>query len=288
MARVFQKMIFSNANGLDNRYVADRGVLLATTGRFAIPPDITPAQAEQIAIAAGANVNVDFDSVCPEASFKMRKLVFIRQSGNSLSVPIGNRDDLITARNAIRGILNSQANNQVVCIRLVGEEFDAMNDELGVAWDGEAVATSSRPDNGSKQFVYSGSIRYRTDTTPGGSVVITTSVKVDTENEGNPPACLGDVWEECAGLLVPARLNCGGANREHRRYLIDFAVREGENQENVEGDNTPISAQRKELPVSAWSESEILECGQNAAALTGVFCISYRGESFSRFHTIQG
>ena len=286
MARVFQRMVFSNINNQDRRYVADRGVLLATTGRFAIPPDITPDQAEQIATAAGANVNVDFDSVCPEGAFKMRKLVFIRQSGNSLSVPIGNRQNLITARNAIRGILNSQANNQVVCIRLVGEEFDAMNDELGVAWDGQAVATSSRPDNGSKQFVYSGSIRYRTDTAPGGNVVITTSVKVDTENEGNPPACLGNVWEECAGELVPARLNCGGTNREHRRYLLDFAVREGENQENVEGDNTPLSAQRKELPVSAWAASEILQCGQNAAELTGLFCISYRGESFARFHTI--
>lgn len=288
MARIFQRMIFSNSGGNDRRYLADRGVRLSTTGRFAIPPDISPEQAEQIAAAAGANVNVSFDSACPEGQFRMRKLIFIRESGNSLSVPIGDRANLITARNAIRAILDSRPNNRVVCIKLEGEEFLQLNDELGVAWDGQATAVSSRPDNGLKQFVYSGAIRYRTDTSPGGSVVITTSVKVDTENEGNPPAALGNVWQACAGDLVSAQLSCGGVNRDHRRYFLDFAVREGENQENAEGDNNPITAQKKELPVSAWQASEILQCGQDAAALAGLFCIGYRGESFSRFHTIQG
>jgi hypothetical protein len=281
MARQFLLGRFRNEGGNDKSYVADRGTKHQKAVRFAIPPDLSKTEAEQIAAAAGMDFNVDLEIPCPEDSFTPRKLLFIRQSGNTLSVPIGDRANLLTARNAIRGILDAKPDNRVVCIRLIGEEFDYLNDELGVSWDGQSLAISSRPGaNGKKQSVYSGSIQYKTDTDPSGNTTVTTTVKVDTENVlGNaPPACLGSVWQGCAGELVPAQLTCGGNNRQHRRYLLDFAVND-----NIDG----IERQSKELPVKEWRSGEILTCGQNAAKLAGLYCIRYRGESFGRFHVIQ-
>jgi hypothetical protein len=81
------------------------------------------------------------------------------------------------------------------------------------------------------------------------------------------------------GAFVNA-LACRGKGRrnprKHRRFLMTFAV----------GDATNRETETTELPVKDAEAASILSCGQTAAALNGLYCIGYKGESYARYHKL--
>ncbi len=274
MARIFQTVSFNDT------YIPDRGGGISYNGRFVVPPDISAAEAAQIAVAAGG-VATPLELPCPEGvDFKPRKLIFERQSGNTVGVPIANRANLITAGNAIAGILN-KAGNKVVCVKLEGETWASLNDELGVSLAANEYASDSRPANGTKQYIYSGTIAYESD--PAGGIKFV-SVKVATDTDNAPPTNLGAVWNTCVGAFT-VNFSCGKAsNPNHRRYYLDLRI--GEEDPNNAGQYINVNTERKEVPVKDFEAASILTCGQSLATLTGVYCIGYEGESYGSFHRL--
>jgi hypothetical protein len=291
MARRFAYVNFRTATAaggaVTGGYLADRGRRIDYTGRFVMPPDLDfPADAVTIANVAGGTGDVEentSDNPCPVGlDFLPRKLVFIRKSGNSVSVPIGERANLETAQDVIVGVLNKPG-NEVVCIKLEGETWINLNNELSLTYTANEIATDSRPPNGLKQYIYAGQIQYESDIFTGD--VVFTSVKVATDVDGSPPTNLGATWGTCVGAFETSNFSCGRDKRDHRRYLLDFVVG---NVDNTDPNNPVVTnrrSERKEVPVRDYEAAPILQCGRNLAALAGAYCIGYQGESYNRVFT---
>jgi hypothetical protein len=265
-----------------NPYISDAGLEYSVNARFVAPPDLDDISIASIAAAVGG-VRRTEPAICSDSqSVKPRKLVFIRASGNSVSVPFGGRASVITVATNVRNILNASANanNEVVCIKLEGEEFLNLNDEMALTYDGTTFATSHKaPTTALKQNYVSGVFSYNADAiNPTGGAVVQTLRSI-TENSGNVFAAqLGATPATCIGDLLNI-LGCGNGKRnprKHRRYKLSFAI----------GDITNTQTETIELPVASNISSEILNCGQDAAALTGAYCIGYMGESYSRLHRL--
>lgn len=272
------KFIASNGTG----YNSDNGEELSVNSRFVLPPDLTDANAGAIVTATGAT-NLTFvtdPNPCPDATVgSLRKLVFIRTSGNSMSVAVSESTNLIDAANTIKGILDA-AGDEVVCIKLVGEYFPNLNDRLEVNYQAGSFATSHVSTAASKQLYYSGSINYEADATTGDTII---RVKSITDQPNAPATQLGSTWSTCVGDFLDI-IPCGGLGRKkvrnHRRYILGFIVNTGTT------DNAIEAVETIELPVASKDSAEILTCGRAAAALNGAYCIGYRGESNSRFHKL--
>lgn len=121
MGRNFISLNFTSGSDNDGNalgYISDRGAELSIRGRFILPPDIDLAQAAAIATAVGGTINTE-SSVCSDSSSgSPRRLYFYRENGGSMSVPVRQRDDVISAATAIKGILDAgTAGGSVVCIK---------------------------------------------------------------------------------------------------------------------------------------------------------------------------
>lgn len=268
-------------------YIMDMGTEIAGNGRFILPPDIPETEITTILTNIGAQpLSATGNSIpCTDAvNASLRRLTFIRDNGSSMSVPVSNRTNLLNAATVIRGVLNT-GEAQVVCIKLSGEEFPNLADELGLTYQGD-FATSHRPQTGGKQYYHSGNVAYQTDATTGavGTDIVFQPVKAISDLENAPSTKLTPVWAGCVGDFDNA-LACRGSGRrnprKHRRYILTSATK-GDIADATEGAQTEIN----ELPVKDAAAASILTCGQNAAALSGVYCIGYMGESYSRFHKL--
>lgn len=145
-------------------YLQDIGLEIQANSRFVLPPDVNEAQASTILANIGAQpLSALGDLVpCPDTNgADLRRLRFFRSNGGSMSVPVSSRADLIGAATVIRGILNS-AGSEVVCIKLEGEYFPDLADELGMNYTGD-TATSHVSSGQGKQFYYTGQIAYNRD-----------------------------------------------------------------------------------------------------------------------------
>lgn len=268
-------------------YLLDNGLEIAANGRFILPPDVSVAQAATILSNIGAEpLSAIGDPIpCSDAqNADLRRLVFLRSNGGSMSVPVSSRTDLLGAATVIRGVLNS-AGAEVVCIKLVGEYFPDLADELGLNYN-NTTAVSHVPLAGEKQFYYVGNIAYQSDaaTGVGGSSTVFQPIKSITDIEDAPASQIASVWTGCVGDFEDA-LACRGKGRrnprKHRRYILTI--------------QTPVNAsalpgatrtEQIELPVKSATAADILTCGQGAAALSGVYCIGYRGESYGQYHKL--
>lgn len=275
-------------------YTTDIGIDISTSAVFNAPPDLTDANIDTIVTAIGGTLTGELPP-CREFVGSIRKLQFIRRSGNTMSVPVGSRANLINAATTIRNLLNAanSGNNKVVCIKLIGEEFPNLNDELGLSYtNGTFAKTHRAPDTATKQYVYSGKIEYSSDATNPLGGVRFQAVKAISDNENAAATQLGTTWAGCVGdfqSITP----CPTGNRrnplKHRRYELSFLSK---SQEVADPDNPPdgieaeFASEQIEVPVKASSASDIKTCGENLAGLTGVYCIGYRGESYSRFHRL--
>jgi hypothetical protein len=279
MPKTVVSVKFNPSNGTG--YLRDINDEIFTSGRFILPPDIPSTNIAAIVTAVGGELS-DVNAPCPDnLGGELRRLVFIRASGNSMSVPVSSRADLISAATTIRGIL-ATTGNAVVCIKLMGEYFPILNDELGVNYQGTFAQTHKPPGTAPKQYYYSGAISYEADgTNPSGGTVFV-PVKSISNNETLPATKFGTVWATCVGNFVNI-LSCGGAGRvrEHRRFLLTTQTKLDPAQA-LEAPQSEVN----ELPCKDYAGADILACGQAAAALAGVYCIGYRGESYARFHKL--
>ena len=285
MPKTYMKFQFvpSDSTG----YEMDMGNTIAASAGGYLPPDIPTTEITSILQAAGAQpLSAVRDNLpCTDSvNAELRKLIFIRDNGNSMSVPVGTRANLLQAATVIRGILNS-GDAQVSCIKLVGEYFPNVADQLGLTYAG-TFAQSHRPLTGGKQFVYSGSANYETDVvrTALGDDVVFQNVKVNTNVENAPPTKFGTTWTNCVGAFANA-LTCRGQGktnpRKHRRYELTFATKS-----DLASATEVAQTETNELPVIGATAAEILACGTAATNLDGLYCIGYRGESYDRYHLI--
>ena len=275
-------------------YLMDMGTEIETSGVFNAPPDLSDTNISDIVTAIGGSLTGDLPP-CREFNGSLRKLLFIRASGNTMSVPVSSRANLINAATTIRDLLNAanSGNNKVVCIKLIGEEFPNLNDELGLKYTANTFAQTHRADNtATKQYVYAGNIQYESDgTNPFGGVVFQ-SVKAISDNATAPATQLGTTWNSCVGDFQSVTPCPRGTRRnplEHRRYTLSFLTKSQAVTDPANppaGIETQFASEQIEVPEKASTVSDILTCGQSLAGLTGAYCIGYRGESYARFHKI--
>lgn len=265
-------------------YLTDRGAEIAANSRFILPPDIAEANIDAILTAIGANnlANTGDPVPCTDSvTGDLRRLEFIRTDKSSMSVPVSSRTDLVSAATTIQGILNSTV--EVVCIKLIGEYFPFLNDELNLNYAG-TFATSHVPATGTKQFYYTGTIQYSTDATDGIESLVAQNIKSITNNENAPATQLGTAWAACVGDLDDV-LPCRGVGRrnprKHRRYELTFLTKA-----DPANATEAAATETIEVPVKSSAANDIQQCGSVLAGLDGAYCIGYRGESYSRFHKV--
>lgn len=271
MARNIVPVVF------DNPYTPDRGGSVeGLSYRVAQPADVTDAQLDAILAPLGARRKTAADRVpCPVAGdFRPRKLRFVRQDGNSLSLVIPSHTAALTVAAAIRDSLNAAVvANQVVCIELLGEQWFDLAPNLGAS--GAPVAgTESRSTLGGKQYVHSGKILYEYD--GGAGATVTTAVRVDTDAVAaggvtSPPSILGTAWTDCVGAFEEENPCSSRRGLDHRRYIAVLKTANG--------------YQTTEVPVKSTDSADILACGQAIAGLASLTCLPYQGETNKRLHT---
>ena len=263
-------------------YLLDIGTEITANSKFKLPPDIGEPQAATILSVIGAQpLSALGDKLppCPDSGkSKLRRLRFFRSNGGSMSVPVSSRADLLGAATVIKGIINGAGGAEVVCIKLEGEEFPDLADELGMEYDGSG-ATSHISYGSSKQLRYSGQISYEFDGGGLDSSTVFHNINSITNIENAPANQIAPVWDTCVGPFENV-LACRGQGkrklRKHRRFDLTIAVVSGDADGSLETETI-------ELPVKSAASADILACGQAAVGLKGVYCAGYRGESYERF-----
>lgn len=255
--------------------------------RFRDPGDISDDGITAIfAAIQGARVEPGNRSICPpDTELTMRRIQFVRQDGNSITLPFPQRDNLIqSANNVISAIAVGSPNNKVVCAHLLGEETGELIDILRT---NTAAPEQGEPSTAvGKQPVYSGKYAYAYDGPElADQKTLSVSYKVDSESETAPPSVLGAVWGTCAGEPQPSNPCPTVGNLKHRRYIGTFRVIDP-NGIVVPPLAPPSMYQRTELPVSDRTEEQILGCGIGMANLPSIVCLQYRGESRRNFQRL--
>ena len=278
-----------------SKYITDWGDAIITSAVFNLPPDIDQAGKEAILAAIGGVENADLPP-CPAINGKLRKLKFTRAKGNTMSVPVRTRQDLLTAATAINGVLNAggSSDNPVVCIDLIGENFPNINDEMSLSYTAGAFAKTHRsPDTAPKQWNYFGKIQYQADSTNPAGGVIFQPVKTMTDVENSAPTQLDTEWLGCAGefeTVVPCPRPAGNLNPlKHRRYVMTFLTKPVEVNDPANppaGADVDFSSERTEVPVQHHEAGLIKTCGEGLAKLVGAYCIGYQGESYRLYHRL--
>lgn len=276
MADNFQLITFP-ANAAQS-YVDDRGVSRGIFGKIYVPPGVDAATMTLIVGSSGGRLRLPVDRVvCPEKGFAPRKLIFYSNTGGSVSVPIGPRASLIAAGSSIRTNLIA-AGFQVVCVKLVGEKFANIVDDLRPAGflGTQAATASSRPATGGIQPNFYGKADYNSDAVFGTNYVLPYKVQSDVAQVF--PSIYGTVIQSALGIVPLVAVNaCPGSDpRTSRRYIVQSLVTE----------NAIVRSQVAELPMFNHLASEIAAAGVAIATLRHVQCIGYKGETNDRFHKL--
>jgi hypothetical protein len=265
-------------------YEMDIGNKISVSGRFILPPDLDLAQAATILELIGAKPLslITKNGFCNDnPNGKMRRLVFTRSDGSSMSVPVANRtagEGIKGIASGIKGVLDS-GTVKTVCIKLIGEYWRNLNSELGVSYTQGSVASSHRANSGAtKQYYHTGKMQYESDASKVANEIVLLPVKSITDVKDAPASQISSVWSQCVGNLSLAKSCTSSRDREHRRFLLNFATK-------VEN-NVIKEIESIELPHAKSDAGSIKTCGQSAAQLTGLLCIGYRGESYSRFQKV--
>ncbi|MEO0934206.1 MAG: hypothetical protein AAFY21_10775 [Cyanobacteria bacterium J06641_2] len=271
--------------GTATAYIADFAASLTVSRKVNVPPDISDTEMANIATIVGGEILPD-DIACPDDNNggDPRYLNFIRASGNSVSVPFRLRDDLITVATNIKAILDSKVGNEVICINLVGEEYRNLNDIFSLNYDGTTFAKSHKADaTAGKQFYYSGTIAYNADAATTVGAGTTARIRSITDVENDSATQLGTAFDSCAGTFLSGiRCPAGRRNpRAHRRYHLYLATKI----DPAEATEDP-QPEQIQVPVAAFSSTDIQNCGDALAALDGVYCIGYKGEDYRDVHKL--
>ena len=275
---------FSYIKGV-NGYITDTAEPISISRRVHFPPDVTEAQLNAIAVATGATT-IAPPIVCDEApgASNPRYLTFIRESGNTVSIPLGNRSSLLTVASQIKEILDEDVGNKTVCIELHGEYFRNLNEQFSINYTGITFAQShASPIGAPKQYYYTGTMSYSADAATTVGTGKTVRIRSISDIENGPATQIAAEFDQCTGGFLNVTTCPKGRRKErqHRRYILSFFTRT----------DPDISVEIPkletiEMPVSAFQGTSISGCGENLAGLPGLFCLGYKGESFKRVHTL--
>lgn len=271
----------------DYRYTDDRSQIRTTVYVARVPfslynasnavlTSIYEAGGGVVAKIGGQVINAAANnSQCGESSnIKPRKLQFVLNTGESLTVPVSKRENLVSAANdVITGIPDGTS---VACIQLIGEKIGDLLAELGGNYTGVPVTEA----NNSKW--YTGNAAYSTDL-PN---TVQLPFKIASPNGTAPPDILVPAWNGCVGALTSSR-SCGGnASRyEKRKYIPNYIIGS-----NSGGDNTISGDASNEIPVVSETMTDIQACGEAIVTALGgaLFCLPYQGHGDNLFHLNEG
>lgn len=268
---------------INTPYVDDRGITRNFNSRFVAPPDFTAANITALAALSGGRARLPTDpkSACPDPGVQGRRLTFIRSNGNSVSVPIRNRLTLINTAIAMRNLINGVtggANNPVVCVKLEGEYFPNLFDELALPGRGPSISgiNSSVPANGKQNYFY-GTMEYLSDANYGQGYFIPFKVATNAAS-GVAPTMFAPALN-LGNVVAQNVAGCPGTDpRTSRRYIVQSVVADIAGAGSV--------SQTAQIPVATHLATDILAVGVNLAAITSTQCLGYQGESNDRFHKL--
>lgn len=259
-------------------YISDRGQNFNWVGHVKVPEDLTRTDIENFISASGARPNATEAVVCSDRGYITPRYVeIIRRSRHTIRMPISVRSQLRSKLIGMVGILDAaQPGNPVVCIKLHGEWFPNLYEEIVSTPSAPTpVAPIEAPANSGKvRLYYSAAMaEYQADSTQAFATEIIQAFKLQTDTEDAPPQSFAPAVD-CIGPLsqvfCPTR-----ARRKGRHYIPTFLTT---------APNLP--SQQLEIPVAGAAPTDINDCGQALANLAHVVCLAYRGESNDRVHQI--
>ncbi|MEM9543893.1 MAG: hypothetical protein AAGA60_30975 [Cyanobacteria bacterium P01_E01_bin.42] len=261
-------------------YIDDLGYdALRFPVKFNLPDTFDQGSAELIANNAGlypyrfagTNFNTKPKLICPDKDFVPRKLIFYRNNGNIISVPIANRNDIIAIATQIRTVIEGVDSIPVVCIKLVGEKHQPsiLYDRLKPA--GKVVTATAALPRGSGtaiQHVYAPTLDYRSDVNFGASALIQARINTDKADDSEPTVTSSILTDPSCFAITDPR-NCPGRNpRRSRRFIAYMAGDDG----------GTVKQFQTNVPITNHLSVGIDTCGRNIAALPPTECLGYEGE----------
>lgn len=258
-------------------YFTDQGTRLNFNPVLSPPTDLTDADIDAILAAVNAQRRTDTAPCGEKAATQPRKLKFIRDNGNSMSVIVPIRSDILSAAQAIWNVLNAK-DIKPLCVQLIGEHSFNLFDELASPTRGAPVAIAPiRPSDakGKHRQDYTGVMsQYQIDAPLGTNVLM--PFKSQTNTDGDSPMTeLQTYFQDCVDPTI--QVFCTGSSSiDYRRYIPSFLT--------TEPDTTSFQLQTVSVPVKASETGLIAICGQTIAAIQSVACIEYYGESDSKLH----
>jgi hypothetical protein len=255
-------------------YLADWDLLgknLTVSGRFSRPPGLATATVDSILAAIGATKkNAAQKAPCPPpASFEPRRLLFSFLTGGSLSIPFVQKANAVALGTTLKGLLQGDL-GLVTCIKLIGEKWGRVEEELKPAGVILAPGADIKVTTGSKNPVFARSYSYITDN--GLTSVQTVRQNTDsTAVPATPFSVYATPITNALGALLPQ--GCGGVgNITPRHYTAKILT------------VSPVNPIRQLIvPVAANEALAIRGIGIALATITQTMCLNYEGESDSRF-----
>ena len=114
-----------------------------------------------------------------------------------MSVAFSDQANALTVADTIRGLLNTGSNN-VVCIKLEGEEFRNLNDRMQLNYANTIATSHKAPISAGKQNYLTGTINYSSDVTGAGL----RGIRSITEKSTNDPAAqIESAFAGCVGTV---------------------------------------------------------------------------------------
>lgn len=272
-----------------NEYLTDQGTEVQFNPLFRAPSDFTEATIADILDCLNLELRTE-NRPCPEkASTEPRRLVFLRKNGNSFSLLVNLRANVISYAQCVWNILKL-TDFPAVCVKLEGEKSLNLYPELAPGGAGEptfAPVIAPPAAAGFNAYVYSSTMKeYKADAAWGANLLM--PFRSQTDSLDAPYSELTDYFTSCVNPVTT--VNCAAAqSATYRRYIPSFLTQTQPLQDG-EGNDIPGSEVEKiqtvTVPVKGHLPAEIKTCGETLAAIESVICLGYEGESNDKIHKL--
>ncbi len=259
-----------------------------------IPDGLSAAEIDAI-------INVVGGEIAPESSkgipcddsegfpWTPRKLKFWFSTGKTVSMPVPNKEDLVTVSAAIATSLSTIAN--VVCVSLEGETWRNIIDKLASPTTPivpvPLVVTPTPA--GQKEQSYVGTMSYESD----GQTNMNKAFKMASDRGENLPYLIyEDAINNClvaGGAINTSQGRCSGFTSrtfDHRRFAVTMLqtrnVISGGDGGTAEEETTEAKS-RMLVPMSSRDSADINACAIALRDVSSTICLGYRGEWDKRF-----
>lgn len=252
-------------------YVTDNGAAVTNVrGVATIPPDIADGDWTTILMALNLEaIQPGTSVICsrPAGTFKPRKLIFVRQSGNSFSLPVESNAAVITGRQAVvAAVATATPTNPVICVRLEGEYQRNVLEALRTV--GAIVPGTPPISTGDIGIRYAGKITYFSDSLMGTTSQVNASV--DTDTAGQPPTIVGDTWNDHAGPFLAASPCPQKSTLETRHAIITVETSSGA---------ANLKFPQIKIPVASKVQADVLQALTDFSNIPAAVCVDYYGEN---------